>query len=100
MTAPGGGSEERKSRKGDDEAGIVEEIIKSAFDKSLNMQENLHGISRIEEDLDLSASSTFQDQVRSRLGMFTHMFTHNRMFTELTLIGVINYNSMVCTNNP
>ena len=40
MTAPGGGSEERKSRKGDDEAGIVEEIIKSAFDKSLNMLEN------------------------------------------------------------
>ena len=40
MTEPGDGSEERKSRKGDDEAGIVEEIIKSAFDKSLNMLEN------------------------------------------------------------
>ena len=40
VTEPGDGSEERKSRKGDDEAGIVEEIIKSAFDKSLNMLEN------------------------------------------------------------
>ena len=40
MTEPGDGSEERKSRKDDDEAGIVEEIIKSAFDKSLNMLEN------------------------------------------------------------
>ena len=59
------------------------------YGAGFGLEENLNGISRIEDDLDQSASSTFQDQVRSKNG-------HRRNF----LMSTVYYTQYVITRGP